>query len=90
MAKTIGRDLVHVCCFLQHPDPASLEEALGALLAKHKLSARSDAHAIAQVKAKLELQRDMEGIDLSNIIDGDEDSGRGRRPRRAAAQVDFK
>ncbi len=37
------------------------------------------------VKRQLERERDMEGIDTSNII-----AEEGRRPRRAAAAVNFK
>lgn len=73
---------------LQNPDPDSLEKALAELLSKYRLSAKSDERAISRVKAKLELQRDMEGIDMSNIID-DDNRGRGR-PRRAAAPVSYR
>ena len=72
---------------LQNKDPASLRAALKQLLADQGLSEGSDARAIARVKADLERQRDLEGIDLSNIIE--EGGGRGGR-RRAAANVDYK
>lgn len=72
---------------VQNKDPSSLRSALRQLLEEHGLSDGSDARSIARVKADLERQRDLEGIDLSNIID--EDSGRGGR-RRAAARVDYK
>lgn len=79
----------HVClsCSVQNKDPSSLRSALRQLLEEHGLSESSDARSIARVKADLERQKDLEGIDLSNIID--EDSGRGGR-RRAAARVDYK
>eukprot|EP00775_Hariotina_reticulata_P011824 gene11824-11968_t len=75
---------------VQNKDPASLRSALQDLLSRHGLKVNSDASKIASVKAKLELAKDMEGIDMSNIID-DTDAGRGGRPsRRAAAKVDYK
>jgi hypothetical protein len=71
----------------QNKDPASLRAALQQLLGGQGLSEHSDAQAIARVKAQLERERDLEGIDTSNIIE--EDGGRGSR-RRAAARVDYK
>lgn len=76
-----------VASAVQNKDPGSLRSALRLLLEEHGLYESSDARSIARVKADLERQRDLEGIDLSNIID--EDSGRGGR-RRAAARVDYK
>jgi hypothetical protein len=71
---------------LQNKGEAPLVKALQELLVKHGLTPNSDAGALARVKAKLELSRDLEGIDMSNIISDD-----GSRPtRRAAARVDFK
>jgi hypothetical protein len=67
-------------------DSAGQREALEQLLDKHGLNAHSDPKYIQKVKKKIELERDMDGIDMSNILD--EVGGRGRR--RAAAKVDFK
>jgi hypothetical protein len=72
---------------VQNKDPTSLKTALRQLLSDQGLSESSDARAIGRVKAELERRKDLEGIDLSNIIE--EDSGRGSR-RRAAARVDYK
>lgn len=71
----------------QNKDPASLRAALQQLLSDQGLSEHSEARAIARVKAQLERERDLEGIDTSNIIE--EEGGRGSR-RRAAARVDYK
>ena len=57
------------------------------LLREHGLSEDSGERAIAKVRAKLDTERELEGIDLSNIID--EEGGRGGR-RRAAARVDYR
>jgi hypothetical protein len=70
----------------QNKGEAALVKALQELLAKHGLTPNSDAGALARVKAKLELSRDLEGIDMSNIISDDG----GRSTRRAAARIDFK
>ena len=70
----------------QSTDEDDLAAALTALLSRHGLSGDSDPARVARVRAKLELARDMEGIDTANII---EDGG-GRPARRAAARVDFK
>eukprot|EP00882_Tetradesmus_deserticola_P024335 GHRQ01026593.1.p2 GENE.GHRQ01026593.1~~GHRQ01026593.1.p2 ORF type:complete len:257 (+),score=130.45 GHRQ01026593.1:219-989(+) len=72
--------------YVKNKGEAALTKALQELLVKHSLTPNSDAAALARVKAKLELSRDMEGIDMSNIISGDG----GRPARRAAARVDFK
>lgn len=53
-----------------------LEAAMEALLSKHGLSANSGQHDVAKVKQQLQLQRDLDGIDTSNIIS---DSRRSRR-----------
>jgi hypothetical protein len=71
---------------LQNKGEAALIKALQELLVKHGLSPNSDAAALVRVKAKLELSRDLEGIDMSNIINEDG----GRPTRRAAARVDYK
>lgn len=75
------------CCTLQHKTEAELTSALKALLSMHGLSASSDQAALARVKAKLELKRELEGIETTNIIS---DSDGGRPTRRAAARVNFK
>jgi hypothetical protein len=62
-----------------------LRSALQQLLGDQGLTEHSDPRAIARVKVQLERQRDLEGIDTSNIIE--EEGGRGSR-RRAA--VDYK
>jgi hypothetical protein len=80
------------CAFFykQNKDPGSLKAALQDLLRKHGLTVNSEASKLAAVRARLELARDMEGIDMSNIID-DGDAGRGGRPsRRAAANVHYR
>ena len=59
--------LVLATCFTQPPPPPSRAVAYALL-------------ATQAVKAQLERQRDLDGIDVSNIV-GNE----GRRPRRAAA-----
>lgn len=77
-----------LCTLEQNKDPASLRAALDNLLREHGLSADAGERAIAKVRAQLERQRELEGIDLSNIIE-EEDGGRGGR-RRAAARVDYR
>jgi DNA-binding transcriptional regulator PaaX len=84
MSSTVFCLLVPI--YLQNKGEAALIKALQELLAKHGLTPNSDAGALARVKAKLELSRDLEGIDMSNIIS---DEG-GRPTRRAAAHVNFK
>ena len=59
-------------------DP-ELEAAMDALLSKHGLTAKSGATEVAKVKQQLQLQRDLDGIDTSNIITDD------RRARRGGA-----
>lgn len=71
---------------LQNKGEAALTSALQELLARQGLSTSSDSAALARVKAKLELSRDLEGIDMSNIISEDG----GRPSRRAAARIDYK
>jgi len=71
----------------QNKDPLSLRSALSSLLGEYGLSADAGERAIAKVHQELERKRELEGMDLANIID--EDGGRGSR-RRAAARVDYK
>lgn len=65
----------------------SLRTAVEGLLEQHGLSGSSDERTVAKVRKRLELARDLEGIDTSLIIDGD---GSGRPSRRGAARVDYK
>ena len=48
----------------------SLRVALESLLEKHGLSVSSSRKRINKVKKRLEVERDMEGIDVSNVIAG--------------------
>lgn len=61
-------------------DDAGLQAALAELLDKEGLSTRSSADEVAKVRERLELARDMDGIDASNIVEGS-----GRRARRGVA-----
>ncbi|KAF8067363.1 LIMR family protein [Scenedesmus sp. PABB004] len=70
----------------QNKGDAAVAAALGALLAKHGLDADSDAGAIGRARARIERNKDLEGIDAGNIIAADG----GRPTRRAAAAVNFK
>lgn len=54
-----------------------LAEALEKLLDKNGLRPNASSHDIARVKARIQLERDLDGIDTSNIIT------EGRRTRRA-------
>lgn len=58
--------------------------ALEALLEKHGLRASSNSQDAAKVKAKLQLQRDLDGIDTSNII------SEGRRNRRGCCKTNYR
>eukprot|EP00955_Chlamydomonas_euryale_P078695 363193-Chlamydomonas_euryale.AAC.13 len=63
-----------------------LVRALGQLLEKHELCPTSSASEIQAVRKQIQTQKDLDGIDMSNII-----STGGRRPRRAAAaSISFK
>jgi hypothetical protein len=59
-----------------------MEDGILELLKKNGLDERSQKASILEVKEKLQLQRDLDGIDTSNII---EDGPRSRR--RAARYV---
>lgn len=63
-----------------------LESALEALLEKHGLSINSSKKIIRKVKKRLEIERDMDGIDMSNVIHG---SKRQRRGTRSSQDDDF-
>lgn len=63
-----------------------LESALEALLEKHGLSFNSSKKIIRKVKKRLEIERDMDGIDMSNVIHG---SKRQRRGTRSSQDDDF-
>ncbi|KAL3139488.1 hypothetical protein ABBQ38_003812 [Trebouxia sp. C0009 RCD-2024] len=56
-----------------------VEQNLEDLLAKHGLCLDSSSHEINKTRDRLAKERDLEGIDTSNIVSGD------RRARRAAA-----
>lgn len=58
---------------------SQVEEDMKALLEKHDLSLGSSSHEISKAANRLAKERDLEGIDVSNIVQG------GRRARRAAA-----
>ena len=53
-------------------------KALVDLLGKHDLQIASTRKDIQKVRKRLEIERDMDGIDMSNVLEG-------RRPRRGAA-----
>ena len=52
-----------------HKTEAALESALLGLLSKEGLSPSSTRKEIAKVRKRLEMQRDLDGIDISNIVD---------------------
>uniref|UniRef100_A0A7S3R619 Histone chaperone domain-containing protein n=1 Tax=Dunaliella tertiolecta TaxID=3047 RepID=A0A7S3R619_DUNTE len=60
-------------------------EGLEGLLAKHGLDANSKDSEIKAAKKQIERMRELEGIDTSNIMEA-----AGRRPRRAAASINFR
>ncbi|GAX73902.1 hypothetical protein CEUSTIGMA_g1352.t1 [Chlamydomonas eustigma] len=67
-------------------DDSAVAKALEELLAKHGLRPGASNDEIQSVRVRLAKERDLDGIDSSNIIQTD-----GRRPRRAAAaQVSYK
>ncbi|KAK9811091.1 hypothetical protein WJX73_001777 [Symbiochloris irregularis] len=61
------------------PSEQELAERIEALLGKHGLSRKAGEREIMKTKARLQTERELEGIDTGNIVDG------GRRARRAAA-----
>jgi hypothetical protein len=75
--KKAGLTYQHV--FMKRKDDAGRTELLEQILADAGLSLRSDASAVAKVRKQKELEKDLDGIDTSAIIEG------GRRRRAAAA-----
>ncbi|PSC69587.1 glutamic acid-rich [Micractinium conductrix] len=70
--------------YIKHrDDEAGMRAALEALLDKHGLDGGAGEREISKARAALQVQRDLDGIDTSNIIEG------GRR-RRGAAPVSYK
>ena len=69
--------------YKQDGDVHELENGILALLEKQGLSAKSTKDEIEAARERLQLARDLEGIDTSNIIKSPE--GGGRRSRRQAA-----
>jgi hypothetical protein len=65
--------------YVKNKTDKELEAAFEALLEKNGLSADAGANEVAKVKAQLQIQRDLDGIDTSNIISD------GRRARRGGA-----
>jgi len=65
--------------YVKNKSDQELEAAFKALLEKNGLEANAGAHEVAKVKAQLQIQRDLDGIDTSNIISD------GRRSRRGGA-----
>lgn len=62
-------------------DDDALCRALEELLHRYGLSVNSSTDQIRRARREIETSRELDGIDLGNII--------GERPRRAAAKVDF-
>ena len=72
--------------YVKNKGDAALEAAFEELLAKHGLTAGSGAPEVAKAKAALQVQRDLDGIDASNILEG----GRGRRGAAARPAVNYR
>ena len=70
--------------YVKNKTDKELEAAFEALLNKNGLGADAGANEVAKVKAQLQIQRDLDGIDTSNIISD------GRRSRRGGATTDYK
>jgi hypothetical protein len=64
--------------YVKNKTDKELEAAFEALLEKNGLEANAGANEVAKVKTQLQIQRDLDGIDTSNIISD------GRRSRRGA------
>ncbi|KAK2080499.1 hypothetical protein QBZ16_000352 [Prototheca wickerhamii] len=65
--------------YVKNKTDQQLRAALEELLSKHGLSKSSGPEAVEAVKQRLAKERDLEGIDVSNIVSGP------RRRREAAA-----
>jgi hypothetical protein len=76
VCKRAGLTYQHV--FMRHKEDEARIEALKSILRDNGLDANASEKAVAKVRAKVELERDLDGIDASNVIEG------GRR-RRAVA-----
>ena len=76
VCKRAGLTYQHV--FMRHKEDDARIEALESILRDNGLDANASEKAVAKVRAKVELERDLDGIDASNVIEG------GRR-RRAVA-----
>lgn len=76
VCKRAGLTYQHV--FMRHKKDEARIEALKSILRDNGLDANASEKAVAKVRAKVELERDLDGIDASNVIEG------GRR-RRAVA-----
>jgi hypothetical protein len=76
VCKRAGLTYQHV--FMRHKEDDARIEALENILRDNGLDANASEKAVAKVRAKVELERDLDGIDASNVIEG------GRR-RRAVA-----
>ena len=76
VCKRAGLTYQHV--FMRHKEDAGRIEALETILRENGLDANASDKAVAKVRARVELARDLDGIDASNVIEG------GRR-RRAVA-----
>ena len=76
VCKRAGLTYQHV--FMRHKEDDARIEALENILRDNGLDANASEKAVAKVRAKVELARDLDGIDASNVIEG------GRR-RRAVA-----
>jgi Histone chaperone domain CHZ len=70
--------------YVKNKTDSELEDAFEALLNKNGLGASSGPNEVAKVKAQLQIQRDLDGIDTSNIISD------GRRSRRGAGATNYK
>jgi ribosomal protein L12E/L44/L45/RPP1/RPP2 len=79
VCKRAGLTYQHV--FMRHKDAETRIESLREILRENGLDGKSSDAQIAKVRAKVELARDLDGIDQSNVIEG------GRR-RRAVATND--
>jgi hypothetical protein len=79
VCKRAGLTYQHV--FMRHKDDETRIESLRGILNENGLDGKSSDAQIAKVRAKVELARDLDGIDQSNVIEG------GRR-RRAVATND--